>query len=254
MKDFPLVAASGPALQVLVTDGSTNTEMVARLARNVLPDYAAVITDDQTGGRGRLGRSWLAPAGASMAVSVVLPQVPSERSGWVALAAGIAMTDAVTAELPGRAVGFKWPNDVLVGHRKVCGILAELTVDGRIVVGAGLNVAMTVNQLPVPTATSLAIEGASEDGAADRVIALYLQALRDLIDRYLAAGADPNASGLRAAAVERCVTLGRRVTVESPRGSTAGIARDLDSSGHLLVQADDGTVAAISVGDVIHVR
>src|SRR5690606_27263858 len=105
--------------------------------------------------------------------------------------------------------GVKWPNDVMVDGRKICGVLAELLPSGAgVVVGTGINTRMTVEELPVPTATSLAIEGAAvDDTLEDLVLASYLEALRDRVARYLAAGADAHVSGIRAHTRARCVTL-----------------------------------------------
>jgi len=259
--DFPASRRRVPGLVVVASSLSTNTELVASAAG--LPSGSALATLDQTAGRGRLDRSWVAPAGASLAVSALLRPVangaplPLGRYGWIPLAAGVAMVGAVAAALPGREVRLKWPNDVLVSGRKASGILAELlpTGDG-VVVGAGLNTAMTAEQLPVPTATSLAVEGAAVDDAlVDRVLADYLGGLLELVDGYAAAGGDADRSGLRARVLAVCATLGRPVRVELPGGEELrGIATDVDAEGRLVVRDDTGASRAVAAGDVTHVR
>ena len=141
---------------------STNSELVSQAAH---ADLTVLATDTQTAGRGRLDRAWSTPPGTALAVSVFLAHEPGgadsapapdpRRLGWVPLLAGVAMVRAVRS-LGVTGAGLKWPNDVLVDGRKLCGILTELTSTG-VVVGAGLNVSMTAQQLPVPTATSLII-------------------------------------------------------------------------------------------------
>ena len=138
---------------------STNAD-VAQAARDGAPEGTVHVTEDQTGGRGRLDREWVAPKGSGLAASVLLrpTSVPLHRWGWLPLLTGVAVADAV-ADLGIRAK-LKWPNDVEVDGRKLAGILVEAvsTPDGMAaVVGVGLNVAMTAEQLPVPHATSLAL-------------------------------------------------------------------------------------------------
>src|SRR5512132_872138 len=130
------------------------------------PEGAVAVTDEQTEGRGRLGRSWQAPAGTSLLFSIVLePPVSAERLPELSLVAGAAVAEAVETET-GLATEVKRPNDVLVSGRKLAGILAE-AVDGRVVLGVGVNVSQTKDQLPDATpATSLALEGAAVDREA----------------------------------------------------------------------------------------
>lgn len=261
--DFPRAAAVAARLDVLPETGSTNADLRAHSDDLVgWPHMSALVTANQTAGRGRLDRVWTAPAGASLAVSVLLRRLPvsPEVRGWIPLAAGLAMADAVAAQLPGRDVGVKWPNDVLVDDveaggtvtdaRKICGILAEATGDA-VIVGAGVNTAMTESELPVPTATSFAVLGVHAD--EDRLLAEYLQAL----DAHLAAlvAADGAVrSGLHAAVTARCVTLGREVRVSLPGGELVeGRATRLDPDGRLVVRTDE-VERTISAGDVVHAR
>lgn len=250
--DLPLARDVAPRIEYVPASASTNADL-RLLAEDPLgwPHLSTLITRNQTAGRGRLDRVWTAPDGAALAISVVVrvSVVPALR-GWIPLIAGIAMADAVAAQLPARAVGVKWPNDVLVDERKICGILAEATSDA-IIVGAGVNTAMTAEQLPVPTATSFAVEGAAAD--EDRLLADYLRGF----DAHLAALAEADdavSSGLHAAATERITTLGRTVRVSLPGERTLdGIARELDDEGRLVVR-HGGVDHPISAGDVVHVR
>lgn len=247
-----------PALEWRESCPSTNTELVRSSAQ--LPDLAVLATDTQTQGRGRIDRVWSSPPGASLAVSVFVrldfASLDPRRLGWLPLLAGVAMTRAAR-ELGVRGAGLKWPNDVLVDGRKLSGLLTELTPHG-VVIGAGLNIAMTSGQLPVPTATSLAIEGVADDGAngslTDRALAAYLRALLDLLAEWREA---PTAGALRALVEPVLSTLGAAVRVDQPgilplRGTAVG----LDDDGRLLVRPASGTSAdiAVSAGDVTHLR
>jgi BirA family biotin operon repressor/biotin-[acetyl-CoA-carboxylase] ligase len=163
------------------------------------------------------------------------------------------MAGAVSAL--GGAADLKWPNDVLLGGRKVCGILAEALPDGSgAVLGAGLNHRIPAEALPVPTATSLAVEGLPTD--PDGALAAYLERLWALLDPFEAAAGDPEGSGLKAAVERSCGTIGSRVRVHLPDGgSDTGRATGLDADGRLVVVRDpDATPFAVAAGDVEHLR
>lgn len=251
--NFSQAESVASRLEILTESASTNAAM-----RSLSTDAAAwphlsvIVTDNQTAGRGRLDRSWIAPAGSALAVSVLLRELPSrpEAMGWIPLIAGVAMADAATAQLSAHEVAVKWPNDVLVDGKKICGILAEST-GSAVIVGAGVNTAMRVDQLPVPTATSFAAIGEVCD--SDHLIADYLRRLDGLLGA-LVAWEDSDRSGIRDAVSARCATLGRAVDVDLPDGSRLhGIATGIDADGRLLVEVA-GVEHAVSAGDVVHAR
>jgi len=257
---LPASQALVPELLVRDASPSTNAELAGLARRGGMASFTTLVTDDQTAGRGRLDRSWLAPAGSALAISVLIEprtadgRLPLARYGWLAIAAGVAMTETIAAALPAASTGFKWPNDVLVAGRKICGVLAELLPEhGAVVLGAGVNLAMSEAQLPVPSATSLAIEGG--DGDPDTILAGYLTRLRGHVDGYLATSGDAEASGLAATARGLCSTLGRDVLVELPGGRVIeGTATDLDADGRLVVDGTDGEQHRVDAGDVTHAR
>ena len=227
--------------------GSTNADLVAAAqADRELPHLTVLLTRDQRAGRGRLDRVWQAPRGSALAVSVLVrvADVPLGLRGWIPLAAGAAMATAVRAQLPGRDAGLKWPNDVLVEGRKICGILAESAAGFEsVVIGSGVNTAMAEADLPVPTATSFPALGVECD--EDTLIADYLTELDRLLTSLTT---DPAA--VRRAVVALCLTLGREVNVSLPDGSALrGVAADIDEEGRLIVAG-----RAVSAGDVVHVR
>jgi BirA family biotin operon repressor/biotin-[acetyl-CoA-carboxylase] ligase len=241
-----LRAAVGPRwarVEVVQETASTNADL---LSDSDAPDHSVLAAEFQTAGRGRFERAWTSPPRAGLTFSVLLrPTVPLSQWGWLPLLAGVAVHEAV-GHVPTQ---LKWPNDLLAQDgRKLAGILVQ-TSGGAVVVGVGLNVSTTAAELPVETATSLALCGGGE---VDRT-ALLASVLTQLDARYLQwmdAGGDATASGLATAYRRACVTLGQRVRVTLADGDVIeGEARDVDELGRLIV----GT-AAISAGDVEHVR
>lgn len=230
---------------------STNAAVAAR-ARSGAPEGLVVVTEHQTAGRGRLDRTWQTPPRSSLTFSVLLrppAEVPGERWPWLPLLAGLAVTEALREQ--GYVAGVKWPNDVLVhtaaGERKVCGILVERVEDAA-VVGIGLNVSQSADELPVETATSLELVAETE---IDRSVLLGVVLAR-LAGRYRDWQADPD--GLAAAYRAASVTLGREVRAELPGvDALVGMAVDIDEHGRLVVRTDAGDTA-VAAGDVVHVR
>lgn len=248
--------------------GSTNTELGRRMTNepaDAWPHLAVLATDNQTAGKGRLGRVWTAPAGACLAASVVVrPGRGREFNpvgyGWIPLLAGTAMSRALTELLPAsKPAQLKWPNDVLIGGAKVCGILTELQPDGSVIIGSGVNLELTVDQLPTPTSTSLALAGATTYDV-DSVLAAYLVHLGPLLDRLARTGGDAEAAGLRTDVAQACDTIGQAVRVELPSGvSPVGRAIAIDAEGRLIVDTSVGDVGspellAVAAGDVTHLR
>ena len=256
-------------IDLVAETGSTNADLAAAAGAGARPG-TVLITDYQSAGRGRLGRTWTAPPGTSIAMSVLVQPdgVQSTRWTWIPLLAGIAVADGVRA-VAGLPAVLKWPNDVMVGGRKLCGILAERvdTPSGpSCVVGMGINVGLEQVDLPTETATSLAIaaaEAGSVPGGSGgdppgmntvpgrtAVIAAVLAELELLIRRWEAAGDD--AAAVRGY-VERSDTIGRRVRVELGQRTVQGVAEAIDREGRLVVRTDAGT-EVLGVGDVVHVR
>lgn len=232
---------------------STNALAIER-AQAGAADGFVVVAEHQAQGRGRLDRIWETPPGSALTFSMVLrPEVPTRSWPWLPLLTGYAVDKALKAQ--GYDAGVKWPNDVLIGDKKVAGILVERieTSDGpAAVVGVGLNVGMREDELPVPTATSLAIVSGVEPDRNDILVSV-LSTLREAYDAWQAGG---DATGLRLAEsyASACLTVGRDVRVELPDGSVlTGRATGIDPSGRLVVDGPDGATY-VAAGDVIHVR
>lgn len=285
--DLSLSRALAPGLIYRHEVDSTNEELV-RLASGASaaewPNLSVLVTDNQTAGRGRLDRSWIAHPGKSLAISVLLRPVGADgasirvdRYGWFPLIAGLAMSRAVTSAcqaaaiegairgvIDGRVdgvadeldVGLKWPNDVLIGGKKVSGILCQLLPDAAgVVIGAGINLSQEPDELPTNTSTSLVASGV-RGMSPDSILAAYLAELFELCHLFTISGGDAEASGIRAAVADACDTLGRVVRVHLPDGDDLlGTAADIDSDGRVVInRSSDGQLVTVGVGDVTHLR
>ncbi len=234
-----------------------------------------VVADHQSAGLGRRGRRWESPPGTALAVTAVVPPVPAQVMGWLPLAAGLALVQALGASRRPVQAGLKWPNDVLVplvppdeegaGEQvpvleaggtawgKVAGVLAQVAGTGDVVLGTGVNVDHAAGQLPVPTATSWRLATGGEplpEGARRALLTAYLGHLADWHATLVDEGADPVREAYRRA----CLTLGRPVVVHLPDGTRAtGTAADVDRSGALVVQGAAGRTVH-HAGDVEHAR
>ncbi|MET4609567.1 BirA family biotin operon repressor/biotin-[acetyl-CoA-carboxylase] ligase [Rhodococcus sp. PvR044] len=244
------------SLDVVTETGSTNADLLARAADSAL-DRAVLISEFQDHGRGRHARSWVAPPRSAVSVSVLLrmPGIDPADLGWLPLLAGVAVVDAMRSVAEVDAV-LKWPNDVLIGGKKVAGILAEVAATApvpSVVLGIGLNVSLTESELPVPTATSLALAGAATTDR-DTVVRALLRALAAEWTKWQRNGWDTKA--LAESYRDRCATIGQRVRAELPGGGELlGTASGIDAQGRIVISPDGGREpVAVSAGDITHLR
>lgn len=236
-------------LELVTRTGSTNADLIAGANTERYPFGTVLVAEEQVAGRGRLDRSWQAPARSGLAVSVLIERPSQFESTLIPLLVGVASIRAIrsSAGLPDPTnVRLKWPNDVMIGARKVGGILThQIGAKGKtaIVAGLGLNVSLTEDELPTPIATSLKLEGAT---ASDR--AVYLESfLRELEDLLLRSQTD----SLIAEYTSLSSTIGQEVVVEMPGSKKfQGLATSIDKDGALVLA--DGLV--VSAGDVVHLR
>lgn len=228
-----------PEARYLAECGSSN-RVAMQWAKDGAPNGSLILTDYQSAGRGRLDRSWYGPAGGNLLFSMVLrPQLETEMWGLVGLAAGVAVGRCLRAlDID---ASLKWPNDVMVGEKKIAGILVESERD-VLVLGIGINV--NVSEFPAPlrdTATSMVL-------AAGRRFE-RLQVLQECVKEFvLVYGQLPE--GLVESYRSFCGTLGARVKVECSGESVEDVAEDVNDTGALVLSG--GRV--ISAGDVVHLR
>lgn len=264
-----LAPAGFTDITVLDTVDSTNQWLARRVQETGTPDLAAVVTGFQSAGRGRLDREWFTPPGVALTFSVACtPRTaagdpwPAEYLPWLTLLMAHSVTH-VARRAAGVPAVIKWPNDVLVNSRKMCGVLASIV--GRpdldtvgVVVGAGLNVSQ--DELPIPTATSLRLE-TEHPGELPGRQALLIEILREFARCYHLAGADLHGhlgpgGEFRAELEAQVDTIGRHVNLHLPGAERPrpALAQGLGASGQLLVRDADGAVRSLSAGDVVHVR
>ena len=267
------------AVEVLASTGSTNADLVARAVAGA-PEGVVLAAEEQTAGRGRLGRSWVSPPRAALTFSLLVrpATVSPARRGWLPLLSGVSVASAVrvVARVDAR---LKWPNDVLAGPAKLGGILAEAVGDA-IVVGIGLNVSTEPGELPPPRAqgsprapggalpaTSLrvlaaagqAAQGQAAQGAGsgdrERLLTEILAAFEHWYQAWRQAAGDPDRCGLRAEYTRLCATIGLHVRVERPGSQLlSGLAVGVDPDGRLLVRVSSGAEVPVAAGDVVHLR
>jgi BirA family biotin operon repressor/biotin-[acetyl-CoA-carboxylase] ligase len=272
------------ALRVLPEVDSTNTALLAAAADGA-PHGSVVVAESQTAGKGRLGRSWVAPPRSGLFLSILLrPDVSAARWGWLPLLAGVAAQSAISrvAELD---VALKWPNDLIMAEpddgesgpgdtpdsgygigRKLGGILAEQAGAGggsgdggtasqpHVVIGIGINVTLRADELPAPHATSLLLEGAKVTDR-DTLLRALLRSFGSWYADWADSDGDAERCGLAAAYQTACATLDRQVRAQLPGGGTvSGQATGIDAEGRLLIRTADGASTPIGAGDVVHLR
>ena len=248
-------------IEVVPSAGSTNADLLARALAGE-PEGVVLAAEEQTAGRGRMGRAWVSPPYAALTFSLLIrPDVPPARRGWLPLLTGVAVAAAV-AEVTGVQARLKWPNDLLAGEAKLAGILAEGAGDA-VVVGIGLNVSTEPAELtrllagPGPgalPATSLRAAGATALDRAGLLLAI-LAWFERWYQAWRQAGGDPDRSGLREEYVSWSATIGRTVRAELPGGQAlSGPAAGVDSDGRLLVRVSSGAEVPVAAADVVHLR
>ena len=235
---------------------STNA-VLKEMAKEGAPHGSVAVCHHQTAGKGRIGRSWETPPGEALTFSVLLrPQLRPEETQLCTLAAALAVVRAVQAICPGLDPRIKWPNDVVIGQGKCCGILSEMGMGAGgveyVVTGVGLN----VNQNAFPPelaekAVSLLGEMkktgyAGEPLSRTLLLQRFLQAFEPAMDALEAGGF----AAIRPEYEAVSATIGQRVQVISPTETYTGLARGVEDTGALLVEREDGQCCQVLCGDV----
>ncbi|WP_339218704.1 biotin--[acetyl-CoA-carboxylase] ligase [Paenibacillus sp. FSL H8-0332] len=239
-------------IQRLDTVGSTQEEAKI-LAEGGAPEGTTVMAEAQTGGRGRMGRKWHSPHGKGIWMSLVLrPNLPLALTPQLTLLAGVAVCTAIR-EVTGVPAGIKWPNDLLAGGRKICGILLEssLREGGLHYCIAGIGIAANLTEEDYPEelrriGTSLLIEGGGIPVDRMRLAEAVLEELEYLYRVYLEQGFQP----VKQLWESMSVTLGRQVWVNTPQGRTEATAVGLSDNGGLLLRNESGEVVSVLSGEI----
>lgn len=230
---------------------STNNRAKALAAEGV-PEGTVVVADMQTAGRGRRGRQWFSPSNQGIYVSVVLrPSLPLREISRISLVAAVAVAETLREEY-GLDALIKWPNDILIDHKKIAGILSEAVIDTvgleYMVVGIGLNINQDLSQFPADLrmpATSLRVEK-NQAVARVKILQSLLLSLEHHYLRLLAG--DFESILIRARALS--MVLGQQVRLETAEGFVIGKAVDINSDGYLMVVNPDGSVQAVMSGEI----
>ena len=227
---------------------STNL-WIKRLAKEGAPEGTLALAEFQSAGRGRLGRSWEVPEGTSVMMSILLrPKFEPQYAPTLTLVMGMAVAKAV--KNLGFDVSIKWPNDVVVSHKKICGILTEMGVrDGKIdyaVIGVGINV--NIREFPeemADKATSLYLESGREFDRS-QIPGLVMEAFEEYYEKF---AATCDLSGLKEEYESILANYNQPVRVLA-KEPYEGVARGITDGGELLVEKTDGTIVAVSAGEV----
>ena len=243
----------GKPFHFFSTIDSTNTYAV-RLARGGASEGTVVIADEQRGGKGRLGRSWVSPPGVNLYLSLILrPAVSTILIPQINLLAAVAVADTII-EVCGLSPSIKWPNDVLIDEKKVCGILAEMQTEAGIVqsvvLGIGVNINASLSAFPpelLDKASSLFLVGGK---TVDR--AVFTASLLTHLEKLYILWLEERFPALRSAWERHAAgLLGKQIIVAAPEGTIAGTVLGLDDDGALLLRDQDrGAVRRILAGDV----
>lgn len=231
-------------VSVVELTGSTQNDLLQLVESNNALDGQVIATEFQSDGRGRLDRTFEAPAQSALLFSFYIkPRNQRSEWGFIPLIAGLSLVRAITTIDTAMNVSLKWPNDLIINEKKCAGIIAQTTNEG-IVIGIGLNVSMTPNELPVSTATSLAIEGSTITDR-DLLLSHLLNTFAELFEAW------EEGSELLDEYASASSTIGKKVRIELPGGENleATVAR-ISHTGELVL--DDGR--HVSAGDVIHLR
>ena len=243
--------ALGRSLRLYESVGSTQNEARSWAVAGA-PHGALVIAEEQRSGRGRMGRAWHSPKGKGLWLSMVLRTgLTLEQAPHLTFVTAVAVCRAIR-QATGTDARLKWPNDVLIGRRKVAGILVELQTDGprvqSMIVGIGISVNLEASDFPEELnakATSL-LEAAGERFDRTELAAKVVQSVEEMVGFYLKEGFPPVASLWEALSD----TLGNPVSVATALGNVAGTALRLDESGALVVRTDDGQERRLYSGDL----
>lgn len=233
---------------------STN-DRAAEIAERGAVEGTIITAEEQTKGRGRLGRQWHSPPGAGIYVSIVFkPRLRPDNAPGISVATAVALADTLDVYLPNE-VHIKWPNDVLIRGRKIAGILTELSAEGsrinHVIVGVGVNVNQRAGEFPEaikPIATSLRREVKRKVNRVE-LLQQFLKNLEKQYERYQVHRLQKTRSKLR----RYSSLIGHEITIRAGKSETVGVAKDIDADGCLILETPQGEVSVIA-GEVTVVK
>jgi BirA family transcriptional regulator, biotin operon repressor / biotin---[acetyl-CoA-carboxylase] ligase len=234
------------------TSVKSTQEIAHSLAREGAAEGSIVLADEQTGGRGRLGRAWQSPSGTGIWMSLILrPEIPLQKAPQLTLLIAVAASRAIE-KVTGIEAAIKWPNDLLIKGKKVAGILTELQAEAdsihSVIVGIGMNVNQEKNHFNEEIseiATSLAIEGGKTFKRAE-LVGTILKEIENMYKSYL----DKGFAVIKLLWEARAYSLGKRITARSVTGSITGYAKGITDEGVLLLEDDNGKIHSIYSADI----
>ncbi|MFQ5863919.1 MAG: biotin--[acetyl-CoA-carboxylase] ligase [bacterium] len=235
---------------------SSTNDFAKRLAKGGEDEGSLVISEQQTKGRGRLGRSWESPPGKGLWFSLILkPNISVEKSGLISLLAGVSVAQAVENVVHLTAI-LKWPNDVLINSKKFCGVLIESEMESKkltfVILGIGINVNQSVgdfSNVVLEQATSLQIESKS---SIDRIN--LLAEVLHYLEKYYLEFKSGNFSNIVNEWKKRCPFVNRKILVKQNDHQLSGVFEDLDAEGRLLLRLMNGEIKKISEGETTFVE
>jgi BirA family biotin operon repressor/biotin-[acetyl-CoA-carboxylase] ligase len=248
------IIASAPELICYFRQVDSTNTALKNLADQGAPEGTIAIAEEQTGGRGRLGRSWSSPAGKGISLSILLrPSLAPGDTPLFTLMTAAAVTQGINNVAPGLSIGIKWPNDLLISRRKVCGILTEIKAEADLlhylIIGIGINVNSKLEDFPPELkkiATSIYLENNKTEVSRQKLTCSILQKLDDFYRRYFLEG-----PGFILAEWKKYnITLGRKITINTFRDRITGTAVGLSPRGALILEEKDGTRREFHSGEV----
>ena len=233
-------------------DVIASTNLQAKMdAENGAGQGALVVADMQTAGRGRRGRGWSSPPGTNVYFSLILkPEIPPDKASMLTPVMGMAVAEGIQRTCDAKAM-IKWPNDIVIDGKKVCGILAEMSVESEyihyVVIGVGINVGLQEFPAEVARTAICLQEACGKKVSRAELVTNVMRAFEEYYDIFLER---ENLSGLAERYDRMLVNCGQEVRVLDPKAEFQGIARGINESGELLVERKDGTVTSVYAGEV----
>lgn len=241
---------AGKRIKAFLETDSTNIQC-GKLAAEGWPEGTLVVSECQNAGKGRRGRAWVSPAGTGIWMSLLLrPKIPPQKASMITLAAAMAVEKGIRLGT-GVSSQIKWPNDLIIGQKKICGILTEMRTQKEkaeyVVVGIGINA--NIKEFPEElkdSATSLCqVKGEEVDRG--KIIGCVLEAFEEYWEIFLKTG---DLRTLKGEYNEKLINLGRQVQILEPGGEYTGLCRGIGPEGELLVDLPDGQVKTVFSGEV----